>query len=56
MVVLLRRIEFHSFHEVRVPLNTALLAFQNLEGEDIFKAVPEDSRESESSLNPGVLG
>jgi signal transduction histidine kinase len=33
------------FHEVRVPLNTALLAVQNLEGEDVFKQVPEDQAE-----------
>lgn len=28
-----------------MPLNTALLAVQNLEGEHVFKAVPEDQAE-----------
>lgn len=30
------------FHEVRVPLNTALLAVQNLEGEGVFENLCED--------------
>lgn len=33
------------FHEVRVPLNTALLAVQNLDGEEVFKGLPEDQAE-----------
>ena len=33
------------FHEVRVPLNTALLAVQNLEGEEVFKGLPGDQGE-----------
>jgi len=33
------------FHEVRVPLNTALLAVQNLEGENVFKGLDKDQGE-----------
>jgi len=33
------------FHEVRVPLNTALLAVQNLEGELVFKGLHDDQEE-----------
>lgn len=33
------------FHEVRVPLNTALLAVQNLEGEHVFKGLHDDQEE-----------
>jgi signal transduction histidine kinase len=33
------------FHEVRVPLNTALLAVQNLEGENVFKHIQADQNE-----------
>lgn len=32
----------YIFHEVRVPLNTALLALQNLDGEDVFKDLDKD--------------
>lgn len=32
----------YIFHEVRVPLNTAMLAVQNLEGEGVFKNLDED--------------
>lgn len=32
----------YIFHEVRVPLNTALLALQNLDGEDVFRDLNED--------------
>ncbi|BEI91391.1 uncharacterized protein CcaverHIS019_0402110 [Cutaneotrichosporon cavernicola] len=32
----------YIFHEVRVPLNTAMLAVQNLEGEGVFKHLEED--------------
>lgn len=32
----------YIFHEVRVPLNTALLALQNLDGEDVFKDLDND--------------
>ena len=33
------------FHEVRVPLNTALLAVQNLEGEQVFRSIDPDQKE-----------
>ena len=33
------------FHEVRVPLNTALLSVQNLEGENLFDCFTDDQRE-----------
>lgn len=32
----------YIFHEVRVPLNTAMLAVQNLDGEGVFKPLDED--------------
>lgn len=32
----------YIFHEVRVPLNTALLALQNLDGEDVFRDLDKD--------------
>lgn len=35
----------YIFHEVRVPLNTALLSVQNLVGEDVFKDTPADTLE-----------
>lgn len=35
----------YIFHEVRVPLNTALLSLQNLVGEEVFRDAPEDSLE-----------
>lgn len=40
-----KRFVSYIFHEVRVPLNTALLAVQNLEGEDVFKGLQEDQKE-----------
>lgn len=40
------------FHEVRVPLNTALLAVQNLDGEDVFKGLHED----QSEMVHGLMG
>jgi signal transduction histidine kinase len=33
------------FHEVRVPLNTATLAVQNLQGDGVFDHIPEDQKE-----------
>lgn len=33
------------FHEVRVPLNTALLSVQNLEGESLFDGFSDDQKE-----------
>lgn len=38
------------FHEVRVPLNTALLAVQNLEGEQVFKGLQEEQAEMAHGL------
>lgn len=43
------------FHEVRVPLNTALLAVQNLEGEHAFRHLPADQEEMVAGLS-GSLG
>ena len=40
------------FHEVRVPLNTALLAVQNLEGENVFKGLAGD----QSEMVHGLMG
>ncbi|KAL1406736.1 hypothetical protein Q8F55_006140 [Vanrija albida] len=40
-----KRFVSYIFHEVRVPLNTALLAVQNLEGEGVFKNLSEDHSE-----------
>lgn len=40
------------FHEVRVPLNTALLAVQNLDGEEVFKGLHED----QSEMVHGLMG
>lgn len=40
------------FHEVRVPLNTALLAVQNLDGEGVFKNIDED----QADLVHGLMG
>lgn len=38
------------FHEVRVPLNTALLAVQNLQGERVFENVQQDQAEMVDGL------
>ncbi|OCF42763.1 two-component system sensor protein [Kwoniella heveanensis CBS 569] len=40
-----KRFVSYIFHEVRVPLNTALLAVQNLDGEDVFRGLGEDQTE-----------
>ncbi|KAL7421501.1 hypothetical protein Q5752_003270 [Cryptotrichosporon argae] len=40
-----KRFVSYIFHEVRVPLNTALLAVQNLDGEDVFKGLEADQAE-----------
>ncbi|WVF71708.1 hypothetical protein IAT40_006516 [Kwoniella sp. CBS 6097] len=40
-----KRFVSYIFHEVRVPLNTALLAVQNLDGEDVFRGLGEDQAE-----------
>ncbi|KAK4683944.1 hypothetical protein P7C73_g6264, partial [Tremellales sp. Uapishka_1] len=40
-----KRFVSYIFHEVRVPLNTALLAVQNLDGEDVFRGLHEDQAE-----------
>lgn len=48
-----RRFSSYIFHEVRVPLNTALLAVQNLEGANVFDKNSEHAVEYsalESSL------
>ena len=38
------------FHEVRVPLNTALLSVQNLEGEELFDGYSGDQKEMVDGL------
>ncbi|KAK8864179.1 hypothetical protein IAR55_001425 [Kwoniella newhampshirensis] len=40
-----KRFVSYIFHEVRVPLNTALLAVQNLDGENVFEGLEEDQAE-----------
>ncbi|WVR07277.1 hypothetical protein IAU60_004318 [Kwoniella sp. DSM 27419] len=40
-----KRFVSYIFHEVRVPLNTALLAVQNLEGENVFEGLESDQAE-----------
>lgn len=40
-----RRFSSYIFHEVRVPLNTALLAVQNLEGANVFDKSSEHAEE-----------
>jgi signal transduction histidine kinase len=49
-----KRFVSYIFHEVRVPLNTALLAFQNLDGEKMFDEVPPDQREMVTGLNSSL--
>lgn len=45
----------YIFHEVRVPLNTALLSLQNLVGEEVFREASTDSLELVDVLQ-GSLG
>lgn len=40
-----KRFVSYIFHEVRVPLNTALLAVQNLDGEEVFKGLDGEQGE-----------
>lgn len=47
-----KRFVSYIFHEVRVPLNTALLAVQNLEGENVFKGLASD----QSEMVHGLMG
>nr|XP_018263320.1 two-component system sensor protein [Kwoniella dejecticola CBS 10117]OBR85478.1 two-component system sensor protein [Kwoniella dejecticola CBS 10117] len=47
-----KRFVSYIFHEVRVPLNTALLAVQNLEGENVFKGLEDD----QSEMVHGLMG
>ncbi|KAJ3300112.1 HisKA, partial [Borealophlyctis nickersoniae] len=50
-----KRFVNYIFHEVRVPLNTALLAMQNLSGEGIFSTCTRDQKEVVDALT-GSLG
>lgn len=50
-----KRFVNYIFHEVRVPLNTALLSVQNLVGEEVFKDVGEEHVELVDVLQ-GSLG
>ncbi|AFR92243.1 two-component system sensor molecule [Cryptococcus neoformans C23] len=45
-----KRFVSYIFHEVRVPLNTALLAVQNLQGERVFENVQQDQAEMVDGL------
>ncbi|KIR40777.1 two-component system sensor protein [Cryptococcus deuterogattii 99/473] len=45
-----KRFVSYIFHEVRVPLNTALLAVQNLQGENVFEHVQQDQAEMVDGL------
>ncbi|KAL1405534.1 hypothetical protein Q8F55_009172 [Vanrija albida] len=47
-----KRFVSYIFHEVRVPLNTALLAVQNLEGEGVFRQLGE----GQSDMVHGLMG
>lgn len=49
-----KRFVSYIFHEVRVPLNTALLAVQNLEGEGVFKDCAADDAEMVHGLNASL--
>ena len=42
------------FHEVRVPLNTALLSVQNLEADDVFRNLPESQEECVLGLSSSL--
>jgi osomolarity two-component system sensor histidine kinase SLN1 len=42
------------FHEVRVPLNTALLSVQNLEADDVFRDLPESQEECVLGLSSSL--
>ncbi|KAJ3181302.1 hypothetical protein HDU85_003610 [Gaertneriomyces sp. JEL0708] len=50
-----KRFVSYIFHEVRVPLNAALLAIQNLAGEGVFDSCDRDQREVVDALT-GSLG
>ncbi|KAI9099753.1 hypothetical protein DFS34DRAFT_579201, partial [Phlyctochytrium arcticum] len=50
-----KRFVSYIFHEVRVPLNSALLAIQNLAGEGIFVSCDREQREMVDALT-GSLG
>ncbi|WVO16425.1 hypothetical protein L204_104101 [Cryptococcus depauperatus] len=45
-----KRFVSYIFHEVRVPLNTALLAVQNLQGENVFSNIQKEQREMVDGL------
>ncbi|WVQ82274.1 hypothetical protein IAT38_004402 [Cryptococcus sp. DSM 104549] len=45
-----KRFVSYIFHEVRVPLNTALLAVQNLQGEKVFEGVHTEQSEMVDGL------
>ncbi|ORY21896.1 hypothetical protein BCR39DRAFT_488115 [Naematelia encephala] len=49
-----KRFVSYIFHEVRVPLNTALLAVQNLEGEEVFKGLDPDQAEMVHGLSKSL--
>jgi signal transduction histidine kinase len=42
------------FHEVRVPLNTALLSVQNLEADDVFRNLPPSQEECVLGLSSSL--
>lgn len=44
----------NTYSEVRVPLNTALLAVQNLENEGVYDAVDKDQRDMVDGLQASL--
>jgi osomolarity two-component system sensor histidine kinase SLN1 len=42
------------FHEVRVPLNTALLSVQNLEADNVFRNLPPEQEECVLGLSSSL--
>jgi hypothetical protein len=47
-------VEGQPYSEVRVPLNTALLAVQNLENEGVYDAVDKDQRDMVDGLQASL--
>ena len=45
----------YIFHEVRVPLNTALLSVQLLEGEQVFQNLEPESKEMVTGLSSSLI-
>lgn len=50
-----KRFVSYIFHEVRVPLNSALLAYQNLLGEKVFSSANEDQKDMVTGLSSSLF-